>query len=302
MTVSYCITLFNKEHYIASVLEAAFAEREATGGEVLLYDDASTDQSLVIAEKIAARAPLRLLRGRRNIGVFAATNILLSGATCSFLRIIDGDDVITRGSTQHLLAVLRQHNAILVHGAAASFDKAVAADFNAFRTVVERDPFREGLRALRYNLSATLISTAAAKAILPLPEELRISQDLCVALRLAKLGKFVATNVVVSLSPFETANRLSRKLAAMYRDTCLIIAMELERGSKPSDAAFAVRRNAARCLKYFRREAPRQLNIADKLFLTRCSLANMAESIETQCSRLRAIARLYARDETRILA
>ncbi len=302
MTISYCITLYNKERYIIGTLEAAIAEREETGGEILVYDDASTDRSVAYIEKIVDRASVRLIRGRRNLGVFAATNILLTEAKQPFLRIIDGDDQVTRGSTRHLLNVLREHDAILVHGAMGSLSKGDSEiDLSAAKTVAELTPFRDTLRALRYNLSATLIPAAAAKRIAPLPEDLRISQDVCMALRLGKLGRFACTSAVVSLSPDETANRLSRQLAAMYRDICLMIAMELAHGATHTDAAFAVRRNAARCRKYFRREAPGRLSMGDKLFLARCSAAMAVEPIARQCSRLRCMARLYARDEARIL-
>lgn len=303
MTVSYCITLYNKERYIAGVLEAAMAEREATGGEILVYDDASTDRSAVLVEAIAARAPVRLLRGERNFGVFTATNVLLAAAREPYLRIIDGDDQVTRGSTRHLLEVMRRHGAILVHGAADLLGKRSSApDFAAARSRLEPTPFRDGLRAIYYNLSMTVTVASATKAILPLPTDLRISQDLCIALRLAKRGVFAATDAVVSLSPDETINRLSRRLAAMYRDTCLIIATELAQDATPGDAAFAVRRNAARCRKYFRREAPDRLGAADKLFLARCAAALAVEPVERQRQRLHRIARIYAQDEARVLA
>lgn len=305
MTISYCITLYNKEKYISDVLDAALAEREATGGEILVYDDGSTDRSAEIVQKIAAHAPIRLLGEKQNAGVFAATNILLMKASQPYIRIIDGDDQITRGSTRHLLDIQRRYDSILVHGAAGVIGRdnpsLSLADASVASAAVETHAFRNSLRALRYNLSVTLIPTVAAKSILPLPSNLRISQDLCIALRLAKKGTFVATTAVVSLSPEESSNRLSRRLAAMYRDTCLIAAMELGQDATRADAAFAVRRNAVRCRNYFRREAPGRLTAADKLSLVRYSMACAIEPVERQCARLRHMAKLYTLDDTRVL-
>ena len=303
MTVSYCVTLYNKERHIAGVLAAAIAERSETGGEILVYDDASTDGSAAIAERIAGRAPVRLLRGRRNAGVFAATNALLGLASQPYLRIIDGDDEVVPGSTRHLLDILERLDAVLVHGAGAVRGAAAAGPrFPAARSAVETNPLRDCLRTFGYNLSVTLMPGAAVKAILPLPAEFRLAQDLCIALRLAKLGRFAVSEAVVAWSPSETANRLSRRMAAMYRDTCLVLAAELAEGASRADAAFAVRRNALRCRNYFRREAPGCLRPTDRAFLARSAAAVAVESVDRHCERLRRMAALYARDEDRVLA
>src|SRR5579859_3036570 len=84
MTVSYCIPLYNKERYIAAVLDAALAERAATGGEVLVYDDASTDNSLGIAAAFAERHPITVIEGGANRGVYHATATLIGAATQPF--------------------------------------------------------------------------------------------------------------------------------------------------------------------------------------------------------------------------
>ena len=45
MTVSYLITLYNKEHFIGPVMDSALAEHMQTRGEITVYDDCSTDRS-----------------------------------------------------------------------------------------------------------------------------------------------------------------------------------------------------------------------------------------------------------------
>jgi glycosyltransferase involved in cell wall biosynthesis len=299
MTVSYCIPLYNKERYIAAVLEAALAERAATGGEILVYDDCSTDASA----EIAARAPVTLIRGPANCGVFEATNRLVAQASQPYLRLVDADDRVIAGSTAHLRSLLDQHGALLAQGVCGSEDAEPAPqDFAAAETRVEQAPVRPLLRNIDFNLSASLMPTAAARDVLPLNGALRIGQDFCVALRLAQRGPLARSAAIVTLQPVETGNRLSRKLAAMYRDLCLIVAEELTGGIGAQDAAFAVRRQAARCSRYFRREAPAALGLADRAFLLRCRLGSALEPMALHAARLRRIAGLFGRDAARVLS
>ena len=302
-TISYAIPLYNKARYIAGVLDSVIAEYRQTGGEIIVYDDASTDNSAAIVANIAALAPVRLIRGERNAGVFAATNILVREAACPFLRIIDADDQIAIGSTRHLLENLQRHDGVLIHGGSSRIGKdSLHQDFSRAVASVDADPFRDAVRSVNYNLSVSLIRTDCAKAVLPLPPERRISQDLCLSLRLTRLGRFVTTDGMVALCPEEWENRLSGRRAAMYRDICLIIADELKADASPAHAAFAVRRHAARCQKYFRREAPGKLGVAEKLFLTGCRAALPVEPLSWQADRLRRVAGFYTRDEARALA
>jgi hypothetical protein len=112
----------------------------------------------------------------------------------------------------------------------------------------------------------------------------------------------VRSGATVALEPAESVNRLSRRLAAMSRDICLILAEEFSREMAGCDVAFAVRRQAGRCRHYFRREAPGGLALLDKVFLARCRLARAAEPIGLQARRLRRIADLFGRDAGRVLS
>jgi hypothetical protein len=80
------------------------------------------------------------------------------------------------------------------------------------------------------------------------------------------------------------------------------VAEELAGGIGAPDAAYAVRRQAARCARYFRREAPGGLGLADRAFLLRCRLGTALEPIGLQAARLRRIAGLFGRDAERVLS
>lgn len=60
MTVSYLITLYNKEQFIGAVLDSVLAEQATTGGEIIVYDDASTHRSpVIVCASTLRRAPAR---------------------------------------------------------------------------------------------------------------------------------------------------------------------------------------------------------------------------------------------------
>lgn len=302
MTVSYCIPLFNKERYIAAVLDAVRAERAATGGDIIVYDDASSDRSAAIAADIIGAEPAaRLIRAPSNGGVFRATEILIAAASQPWLRLVDADDVILPGSTAYLLDLLRRHDGVLAHGMVGWQGAATPPDYAAAKIEPEPAPLRKLLRNMDFNLSAALLPAAPARAALPLPA-LTVSQDLCLTLRLAKRGVVIRSEALVALQPGESANRLSRRLAQMYRDICLILAEECAAGVGAGDAAFAVRRQAGRCRRYFSREAPQTLGAHDHWFLARCRLAHGLEAPPVQAARLGRIARIFDRDAARVLS
>jgi glycosyltransferase involved in cell wall biosynthesis len=300
LSISYGITLYNKAKYISRVLDAVLAECRRTGGEIIIYDDVSTDESVEIVRAKLADGPIRLIEGDRNRGVVAATERLIREARQPLLRLVDADDEIVAGSSGFLAAALERHDAILAVGGCVDrpAEPVPVADNPSSALVPE--PFKRYARGIDFNLSGALMRTAGAVAILPLPTELRLAQDVCVALRLARRGAVARVAAIASLQPNEIENRLSRRVAAMYRDICLVLAAEIER-SPAADAAAIVRRQAARCLRYFRREAPAALTRADRLALYRHRWTSPLCPLPTAQTRLRRIARIYAGDEQRVL-
>jgi glycosyltransferase involved in cell wall biosynthesis len=311
MTVSYCITLYNKEKYIERVLSAVLFDFSQTGGEIIVYDDCSTDGSSGIVRRLAEIHPIRLITGGNNLGVFAASSILIAEAKKPYLRLIDGDDVIVAGSTQYLLGLIQKYQAVFAHGIIKDATEegsdpqqwpSSITDFSSACTGVELDAFHKFIKYFNFNLSVSLMTTAEAKKILPLPVERRIAQDVCIALRLAQQGLVVETDAVLALSPGDTGNRLSRRVAEMYRDICLIIEEELSNRKIRFGAIAAVHRNAARCLKYFRREAPNKIYFSDKAFLRLLVCGGVMFLPYTELRRcLRRMASMYARDIEKIL-
>lgn len=93
-TVSFVIPMFNEseniEHAIGCALDAL--ERHAGGGEILVVDDASTDDSASIVEAIAARdSRVRLLRHEHNRKLGATIRTGFAAARSDLVLYMDAD-------------------------------------------------------------------------------------------------------------------------------------------------------------------------------------------------------------------
>lgn len=163
--VSIIITNYNYGAYIAEAIESALAQtfRDC---EVLVIDDASTDNSL----EIAARYPVKVLL-QDNSGVCVARNNALSVAAGKYVMFLDADDRLVPTAVEHMLAVLQEQpqTVAYVYGqmryfgrkegvfASMPFDgkKLVRANFICASTLIRRDillsvgGYDDGFRMLR---------------------------------------------------------------------------------------------------------------------------------------------------------
>jgi len=108
-TLSIVVPNYNHGRYLKAALEAHLEQSEPPG-EVIVVDDASTDDSRVIVEDIAARhAAVRLIRMERNGGVNAAINRGLREARGDFVCFSAADDLVSGDFATRSLAILAEH-------------------------------------------------------------------------------------------------------------------------------------------------------------------------------------------------
>lgn len=107
----------NAARYIEPCLRSLLEQAAGDPGiEVLVLDDASSDDTGAILERLAAAHPgqLRVLRAPRNGGISAARNRLLAEATARHLWFVDADDLLLPGAISGLRDVLDRHDPDLV--------------------------------------------------------------------------------------------------------------------------------------------------------------------------------------------
>jgi glycosyltransferase involved in cell wall biosynthesis len=101
--------------------------------DVTIVDDASTDDSIVVAEKLAAADPrVTVLRHPENRGHIATFNDALAAATADYVVKMDADDALPAGSLSRSVDLLEAHpDVAVVYGYPLTFTTAPPVDVPA---------------------------------------------------------------------------------------------------------------------------------------------------------------------------
>lgn len=107
--VSVILPNFNHGKYLPVCLKA-LVEQSVTPMEIVVIDDASTDDSVKIIEEFAQRHPIiRLHKNAKNQGVVPNMNLGLKLVRGDYVFFQAADDYVLPGFMEKSLALLRQH-------------------------------------------------------------------------------------------------------------------------------------------------------------------------------------------------
>jgi glycosyltransferase involved in cell wall biosynthesis len=95
-SISVIMPNFNHAAYLPISLGAILSQSHHPL-EVIVVDDASTDDSMKVLERHAARAPLRIIRNERNLGAIPSANIGIDAASGEYLCFQSADDMVLPG-------------------------------------------------------------------------------------------------------------------------------------------------------------------------------------------------------------
>lgn len=118
--ISIALPVHNAHHTLAATLDSLVAQ-SLKDFEVVLLDDASSDDSLDIAQRYQERLQLRIIRVTQNLGISGARNRLLAEISSPLIAILDHDDLChpDRLARQH--AFLQAHPDIDIVGSAVAY-------------------------------------------------------------------------------------------------------------------------------------------------------------------------------------
>src|SRR3954453_10447534 len=185
MSVAYLVTCYNKSQYIEGVLDAIIAERRTTGGDIIVIDDGSDDGSLDIIVTQSRNQQNFLILKQENAGVVSATNSLFSQCNQPTFRLIDADDIILPGSTKALLGCLYRSGLDIMFGAHQVYDDTPLGLESVPQDIAYRElsnPIIDALQSNLFSVSSTLFRAASVRALFPLPDRYRTSQDYILSL------------------------------------------------------------------------------------------------------------------------
>lgn len=98
MLLSIIIPVYNGEEYIARCLESVFHQSKGLNFELIIIDDASTDQTMEIVEEYANRYPgvVRIFHNEIQKGVSTARNKGMEMACGIWIAFLDADDLLDK--------------------------------------------------------------------------------------------------------------------------------------------------------------------------------------------------------------
>ncbi len=108
--VTVCISLYNYQAYIAETLKSVY-QQTCFGLDLIVVEDQSTDNSLVIAERWLKENTQRfnavhLVQHTQNQGLSAARNTAISVSTTPYVFILDADNLLYPRCVERCLEAL----------------------------------------------------------------------------------------------------------------------------------------------------------------------------------------------------
>lgn len=94
MKISIIIPVYNKEKFLSRCFDSILNQISMYDNrfEIIVVDDGSTDDSLLIANSYAARCPLFRIIKQENMGVSIARNVGIDAAAGKYVVFLDADD------------------------------------------------------------------------------------------------------------------------------------------------------------------------------------------------------------------
>ncbi|MFN3689398.1 MAG: glycosyltransferase family 2 protein [Fimbriimonadales bacterium] len=113
-TVSVITTAYNAAPYIAQAIESVQAQT-LTDWELIIVDDASTDQTVAVAEPYLSDTRIHLIQHTENRGPSAGRNRALDAAQGEWVAILDADDWFEPNRLERLIHAAHQLQVSIVY-------------------------------------------------------------------------------------------------------------------------------------------------------------------------------------------
>jgi GT2 family glycosyltransferase len=124
-TVTVVVPCYNYARYLPAAVHSVL-DQEQVEANVIVVDDASTDDSATVARELADADPrVTVMANHANQGAVATFNRGLAAADGEFLVRLDADDLLTPGSLARSVALLQRFPSVgLVYGHPLHFEGA----------------------------------------------------------------------------------------------------------------------------------------------------------------------------------
>jgi cellulose synthase/poly-beta-1,6-N-acetylglucosamine synthase-like glycosyltransferase len=203
--VSVVVCTYNGAAFLSKQLDSLLAQSYAPV-EIVVCDDASTDDTVRIAKEYAAKdCRIRLHQNEQNMGYnrnFEKGFLMASGA---YIAVCDQDDIWKREKLQKMMRLFDSETTLLVHAQSVRFTKSLPAIeyYTARRYFTGKDV----KKLFYFNTIAghnMLLRKELLQYALPLPQG--VFYDWWLALSAAIYGSINGTNEVLTFHRAHTSN------------------------------------------------------------------------------------------------
>lgn len=219
VSVSVIVPVYNNAHTISRALDS-IVRQSAQPLEVIVVDDASTDNSCEVIEKYIQNLPTaKLLRSTSNRGPSAARNMGWSVASAEYLAFLDADDAWHHKKIETQYVFMQDNPELMISG-------------HQYQVVAKNDSPKdclfENFEVLTFNLRDFLIKNRFSTPTVMLrrsisdrfDETQRFSEDYQLWLRIIakyKRGAFIEVPLTFLFKSAFGAGGISGRMFAMYR-------------------------------------------------------------------------------------
>ncbi len=226
--VSVVIPNYNYARTLGLCLESVFSQTFPPY-EVIVSDDASTDNSL----KVAGRFPCRIITSERNRGVSAARNAGIAASSGDMLFFLDSDEALAPDAIKEALRLIAEDPQLgCVHGVIAPEPLIDDGPVEWYRTL-HAHHWRK--RAVGRTPTAYFAVAAVPRHVVEevgwFDERLRDSEDVEYSERLCQRFSILLTDRVVAYHDEE--HLLGRMLREQFRRAQLLILFAAAHRSRP---------------------------------------------------------------------
>jgi glycosyltransferase involved in cell wall biosynthesis len=210
--LTFVVLSYNYGRYLPACLESILAQQDVQDFEVIVVDDASTDDSCALAATFSDQdTRVRLVANKRNQGHGATVTTGLKAARGEFIARIDCDDRYRPHFAREALAIFAREPSVgLVHGDAALINHAGAITQASCDRMHRGQDFKGNRLAQLLERNFICSPTVMARRnvwldALPIPRDLAF-HDWYFTLMAARRCDFYYTHQVVAEYRVHTAN------------------------------------------------------------------------------------------------
>lgn len=258
--VSYVITVFNKADYLPEVIRSLEAQIGIEEREYIFVDDGSSDHSVQVIKDCTRDLNAKtLIIEQENLGASHGTNAGVAAATHDWIKLCDGDDLLTPDSSRWLIEACETLGVDHAWGQSAYFEWGGAEDpLTREAPHPEMEIMEDGLsffiRNNPANSTCMLFKKSYYEKIGGCDPRL-VSPDQMLFFRLFAHGKGARVYGDVGLLPHAAPDRLSAQKGRSRYESVLamyFLFSELE-SFNPSHLEYAYKRALSRSERFHRK-------------------------------------------------